>query len=265
MDLSNPRVMGIINVTPDSFYYGSRHVELTEILKCAEKMLKDGADFLDVGGYSSRPGAEDIPVEEELRRVSDPIVAMAREFPEALITVDTFRSQVAGAALGSGACLVNDISGGDLDPHMMDLVGKHGVPYIAMHMRGTPQTMKQLSQYDDLLGEVVLSFAQKLEKAREAGIKDIIFDPGFGFAKTIDQNFYLLNHVDYLRSLDRPVMVGISRKSFIYKSLNSTPEQAVNGTTVLNTVALLKGASILRVHDVKEAVEAVKLVNQLMT
>lgn len=263
MDLSEPRVMGIINITPDSFYTGSRKQQLSEVLKHAEKMLDEGADFLDVGGYSSRPGAEDISAEEEISRVAEPVGALVREFPDTPVSIDTFRSPVAKAAMDQGAALINDISGGDLDDEMMAVAGIWKVPYIAMHMRGTPRTMKQLTGYNDLVREVILSFAQKLERAKAAGIHDVIFDPGFGFAKTIDQNFYLLKHVDYLRSLGRPVLVGISRKSFIYKTLNTVSDHALNGTTVLNTVALLKGASILRVHDVREAVEIVRLLNQL--
>lgn len=255
--------MGIINLTPDSFYAHSRQQHVSDILCSAEQMLADGASFLDIGGYSSRPGAEDISVEEEIKRVADPVRQLSREFPEAVISIDTFRSAVAKVAVEEGAAVVNDISGGELDESMMEEVAKLKVPYIAMHMRGTPQTMKQKTDYEDLLGEISISFSRKLTKAEEAGIKDVVIDPGFGFAKTVNQNFFLLSHVNFLKHLERPILIGISRKSMIYKTLDITSEEALNGTTVLNTVALLQGASILRVHDVKEAVEAVKLVNQL--
>lgn len=263
VDLSIPKVMGIINVTPDSFYAGSRKQREEDVLRTAEKMLKEGATFLDVGGYSSRPGAENIPVEEEKRRVLEPVKWIAVNFPEAIISIDTFRSEVATEAVACGASLVNDISGGDLDEGMIREVARLKVPYISMHMRGTPQTMKQKTDYNDLISEIADSFSTKLKKAEEAGIKDVIIDPGFGFAKTVKQNFFLLSHVNYLRSIGRPILVGVSRKSMVCKTLKIASEEALNGTTVLNTVALLQGASILRVHDVKEAVEAVKLVNQL--
>lgn len=226
-------------------------------------MLKEGATFLDIGGYSSRPGALDISPEEEVDRILEPITELSHQFPEAIISVDTFRSQVAVKAVEAGAHMVNDISAGNLDSEMLLTVGRLKVPYIAMHMRGTPQTMKQQTQYDDLLKEVVYYFSERIKAAKAAGIKDIIIDPGFGFAKTIQQNFYLLDNVDYLQHVGHLVLVGLSRKSMIYKTLNIPAEHALNGTTVLNTVALSKGASILRVHDVKEAVETIKLVKQL--
>lgn len=263
MDLSSPKVMGIINVTPDSFYSGSRKQTDSEVFYQAERMLKEGASFLDVGGYSSRPGATDISIEEEVQRVQLAIDGIITRFPEAIVSVDTFRSEVAKAAVDAGASMVNDISAGMLDDQMLETVGKLKVPYIAMHMRGAPQNMKELSKYDDLLKEVMQYFSERLVKIREAGIKDVVIDPGFGFAKTIEQNYYLLNHVDYLKKLDLPMLVGVSRKSMIYKLLNISAEDALNGTTVLNTLALLKGASILRVHDVKEAMESIKLINQL--
>lgn len=255
--------MGIINVTPDSFFSGSRKIDLDAILQTAGKMLEEGADFLDLGGYSSRPGATDISVEEEIGRVIDPIKTIIDRFPEANISIDTFRSEVARKAVETGASMVNDISAGHLDESMLSTVADMGVPYIAMYMRGTPQTMKELTKYDDLLHEVVKYFSSVLHDCNRLGIKDVIIDPGFGFAKTAEQSFDLLNKLDHFHHLDRPVLVGISRKSMIYRTLNSTAEEALNGTTVLNTVALLKGAQILRVHDVKEAVEAIKLVNEL--
>lgn len=263
IDLETPRIMGIVNTTPDSFFVSSRRQQVSEILQTAERMLKDGADFLDIGGYSSRPDAEDISEEDESGRVLGSIEALVREFPQVIISIDTFRSGVARRAVECGAGMVNDISGGDLDPGMMRVVGELGVPFIAMHMRGTPQTMKQKAHYDDLIVEITHSLSKKILQARDTSITDIIVDPGFGFAKTVEQNFFLLNNVDYLKCLDRPFLVGISRKSMIYKTLNIDAETALNGTTVLNTVALLKGASILRVHDVKEAVEVIKLIKQL--
>lgn len=264
LDLSVPKVMGILNVTPDSFYRGSRQQTMADLLRSADKMLNEGATFLDIGGYSTRPGAEDIDVKDEIKRVLEPIRQVASRFPEAIISIDTFRSEVASEAIGAGAHIVNDISAGMLDDRMLERVGKMGVPYIAMHMRGTPQNMKQKTGYEDLLGVMTHYFSERILAAKIAGIKDIIIDPGFGFAKTVEQNFYLLNRVEYLKHLGHPLLIGVSRKSMVYKTLNIEAEAALNGTTVLNTVALLKGTSILRVHDVKEAVEAVKLVNQII-
>lgn len=255
--------MGIINVTPDSFFSGSRKTAIAEILKLAESMLIDGATFLDIGGYSSRPRAKDITTAEELERVIQPIESIVNKFPKAIISIDTFRSEVAKQAVSVGASLVNDISAGNLDSGMLSAVAEMNVPYIAMHMRGTPQNMKELNKYDDLIQEVMKYFSSVVHDCNQLGIKDVIIDPGFGFAKTADQSFDLLKELDHFHHLDRPLMVGISRKSMIYRTLNSTAEEVLNGTTVLNTVALLKGAAILRVHDVKEAVEAVKLVNRL--
>lgn len=263
VDLSKPKVMGILNITPDSFFSGSRHQTLADILLKADQMISEGACFLDVGGYSSRPGAQDISTAEEVSRVTAPIEAIKKRFPEVIVSIDTFRSAVAKAAVDSGANMVNDISAGNLDSQMIPEVGKMRVPYIAMHMRGTPQTMKDQTSYDDLLKELTIYFSERIAVGHKAGINDLIIDPGFGFAKTVEQNFYLLNHVEYLKNLGLPILIGVSRKSMVYKSLNIDAEDALNGTTVLNTVALLKGASILRVHDVKEAIEAVDLVNQL--
>lgn len=263
LDLSTPRVMGILNVTPDSFYASSRQAEMDQVLTTAEKMLAEGATFLDVGGYSSRPGAQNISGAEEIDRVVPVIVELARSFPKALISVDTFRAEVARRAVEAGAHMVNDISAGKLDGEMLPTVAALKVPYIAMHMRGTPQNMKEFTEYGNLLTDVMAYFAERIAAARLAGIKDIIIDPGFGFAKTVSQNFELLAQMEHLLHLGCPLLVGVSRKSMIYKTLNISPEEAMNGTTVLNTVALGRGASILRVHDVKEAVEAVKLVNQL--
>ncbi|EMR04523.1 dihydropteroate synthase [Cesiribacter andamanensis] len=259
LDLSQPRVMGIINVTPDSFYAGSRLGSETELLRQAERMLAEGADLLDVGGYSTRPGAADVLPEEEQERVCRAIGSLVRTFPEAHISVDTFRAGVAAAAVAEGACLINDIGGGELDADMFTTVARLQVPYILMHMRGTPQTMAGLNQYEDLLKEIIDYFAERLNKLRALGVKDIIADPGFGFAKNIDQNYLLLQNLRLLTVLNVPLLVGISRKSLIWKKLGITPEEAGNGSTVLNTLALTEGAHILRVHDVKQAVEAVRL------
>lgn len=257
--MSIRRVMGIINVTPDSFYDGGRTFGLREVVAQAETMLSAGAFFLDIGGYSSRPGAEEITVDEEIKRVIPAIEAILKNFPQALISIDTFRSEVAAAAVHSGACIVNDISGGLLDENMLSTVGKLKVPYILMHMRGTPQTMTQKTDYENVTRDVLYYFSERIAAARAQGISDIIADPGFGFAKTRQQSFQLLNDLELFKHLDTPILVGVSRKSMIYKSLEITPQEALNGTTSLNTVALLKGASILRVHDVKEAVECIKL------
>lgn len=259
LDLTQPRVMGILNVTPDSFYEGSRQHGEKELLLQAEKMLAEGADILDIGGYSSRPGATDISEEEEWQRVGMAVKLLVKHFPEAPLSVDTFRADVARKAVLEGAALINDISGGELDPAMFDTIARLQVPYILMHMRGTPQNMKELNHYDNLLHEIFDYFAAKLNKLRALGVHDIVIDPGFGFAKNIAQNYELLQNIGYFSALGVPVLVGLSRKSLIYKKLNISPAEALNGTTVLNTIGLMQGASILRVHDVKEAVEAVKL------
>lgn len=255
--------MGILNITPDSFFTRSRFTTETEILQQAEKMLSEGATFLDVGGYSSRPDAADIAVEEEVERVIKAIKVIIKEFPTAFISIDTFRAEVARQAVREGAVMINDISAGELDHTMYDTVAELKVPYIAMHMRGTPQTMKELTQYSNLVKELVDYFVDKINRLKVSGVHDIIIDPGFGFAKTIGQNFEVLSHLDHLRHLDKPILAGLSRKSMIWKTLGITAEEALNGTTALNMTALMKGASILRVHDVKEAVEAVKLASSL--
>ncbi len=259
IELSNPKVMGIINVTLDSFYDGGKTFSEKEILKQAEKMLLEGATFLDIGGYSTRPGADEISESEEIKRVVKAIESILKNFPEALISVDTFRSEVAKKAVHAGATIINDISGGTLDAEMYKTVAKLKVPYILMHMRGTPKTMTKLTDYKNVTFEVLKHLSEKIALARAEGINDIIADPGFGFAKTREQSFQLLNNLELFQNLDVPILVGVSRKSFIYKTLKSSAENALNGTTSLNTIALLKGASILRVHDVKEAVECVKL------
>lgn len=255
--------MGIINITPDSFYSGSRFESEKEILMQAERMLTEGATFLDLGAYSSRPGADDISVEEELNRMLPAIELILKEFPEAIISVDTFRSEVASKSIRAGAAMINDISAGKLDEKMLSVVAENQVPYIMMHMKGTPQSMKDLNQYEDLVSEVLFYFSERIRAARELGINDIIIDPGFGFAKNIDQNFELLSKLELFNNLELPLLVGVSRKSMIWKKLNISATEALNGTSVLNTAALLKGANILRVHDVKEAVECIKLTREL--
>ncbi|MEM9895916.1 MAG: dihydropteroate synthase [Bacteroidota bacterium] len=258
-----PMVMGVINVTPDSFFVESRKTALVDILKDAENMLEEGAAIIDIGGYSSRPGATDISIEEEIRRIEKPILQLAKEFPNAVISIDTFRSEVASAAVGHGAKMINDISAGNLDQKMLPTVSSLKVPYIGMHMKGTPQTMKDMAQYEDVLIDVRKYFSKLKAECVRQGINDLIIDPGFGFAKTPPHGFELLSKLELLDALDCPVLIGVSRKSMIYKTLEIDAANSLNGTTVLNTIALLKGASILRVHDVRPAVEAIKLVQQL--
>lgn len=261
MSLDQPRLMGVLNVTPDSFFDGGHYEDEKSILAHVEKMISEGADFIDVGGYSSRQGADEVNVEEELKRTIPIIHAIRKTFPECIISIDTFRTEVARQAIEEGALMINDISGGELDKGMIDLIAKHRIPYILMHMRGTPQTMNSKAVYESVLKELITYFQSKLQQLRAKGIIDVIVDPGFGFAKTVDQNFELLKHLDDFRILEQPLLVGLSRKSLIWRSLDTTPEDALNGTTILNTVALLKGASILRIHDVRQAAEAIKLIN----
>ncbi|MGB3776805.1 MAG: dihydropteroate synthase [Tunicatimonas sp.] len=257
--------MGILNVTPDSFYDGGRFFrDEAQLLRQVESMLTEGATFIDIGGYSSRPGAAEVTEEEEKRRVVQTVAAVAKRFPEALLSVDTFRASVAREAVAAGAKMVNDITGGAGDEAMLRTVGELLVPYVLMHMRGTPQTMQTLTKYDDLVVELIDDFQQRLNALQAHRVRDVIIDPGFGFAKTIDQNFTLLSHLDAFRALGVPILAGLSRKSTIYRTLGVGPEEALNGTTVLNTVALLKGASILRVHDVREAVEAIQLMQHIV-
>lgn len=253
-------VMGILNVTPDSFYPGSRAVSVKEILKRAAGMISQGADIIDIGAVSTRPGAKDIPQEEELSRLRTAIGIIKAELPGTRISVDTYRSQVAEEVIEKyGADLINDISGGDLDRGMFPLIARTGVPYILMHMRGTPQTMAKLAEYGDVVAELKEYFRQKLINLQELGVRDIILDPGFGFAKTPEHNFQILNRLESFKEFDLPLLVGLSRKSMIYRTLGTDPEAAGNGTTVLQTIALMKGARILRTHDVREAREAVIL------
>lgn len=255
--------MGILNITPDSFFAGSRATTEDAILTMAEKMLSDGAVMLDVGGYSSRPGAADVSAEEEKARVVSTIKLLIQRFPSVIISIDTFRAEVAHEAVHAGASIINDISAGELDANMFQTVAELKVPYIAMHMRGTPATMSTLTQYDHLVKDIAQYFAEKVATLTALGVQDIIVDPGFGFAKTIDQNFELLNHLDYFQALGKPLLAGLSRKSMIWKTLDIKPDAALTGTTALNMAALLKGASILRVHDVYEAVQTVKLFSKL--
>lgn len=259
--LDTPKVMGILNVTPDSFFDGGLYKAEKAILSQTEKMLHFGAAIIDVGGYSTRPGAEEISIGEEVSRVVKAIDTILKHFPETKISVDTFRSKVAKVAVEHGAVMVNDVSGGSLDSDMFATVAALRVPYVLMHMRGNPKNMQQFTSYDNLLSEMVIYFQEKVSNLQEAGVKDIIIDPGFGFAKTIAQNYEILKNLNYFEILNLPLLVGLSRKSTIYKSLRIQPEEALNGTTVLNTIALMNGASFLRVHDVKEATEAIKLYN----
>lgn len=259
MPLSSPKLMGIINLTADSFYDGGKIKSDRDLLTTVENMVREGVDILDIGAYSSRPGATDIPMREEWNKAVAGIETVLNNFPDAIISIDTFRATVAKGALERGASIVNDISGGSLDPGMFDLIAEEKAPYIMMHMRGTPQTMANLTDYDHLVSNIIDYFNAKVKELRSRGVKDIIIDPGFGFAKTKQQNFELLNKLELLRMLDVPMLCGVSRKSMIFKELNITPDEALNGTTALNMACLMKGASILRVHDVKEAKEAIRL------
>ncbi len=261
--LDKPVVMGIINLTPDSFYSGSRKQATDEVLVQAEKMLKEGATILDMGAQSTRPGSERVSAEEELNRLLYPLEAISKEFPEAYISVDTFYAAVAKAAVESGACIVNDISAGSLDPAMISTVASLSVPYVLMHMKGSPQNMQQHTDYTDVSREVLDFLIWKKAEMEEAGIRDIIIDPGFGFAKNAAQNFTLLKNIHLFSLLGAPLLLGISRKSFIWKTLGVSPEQALEGTIAMNTAGLMGGACILRVHDVKEAVQTIQLVSAL--
>ena len=257
-------MMGIINITPDSFYKGSRYQTDVEILKAAVRMMDEGADIIDVGGYSSRPGATDISPEEECKRVFQALALITRELPEAIISVDTFRAEVAREAImGYGAHMINDISGGDADNEMFSVVEKLNVPYIIMHMKGVPGAMQVNPVYDDVVADVLKWFGERIFRLRSAGVKDIIIDPGFGFGKTVDHNFELLRRLGDFSIAGLPVLIGVSRKSMIWKTLKITADEALNGTTVLNTIALVNGADILRVHDVREAVQTIKLINKI--
>jgi len=257
--------MGILNVTPNSFYDGNRYNSENLILAQVEKMLREGATFIDLGAYSSKPNAELVSEEEEIARLIPVLQIILKHFPDTILSIDTFRSHVAKISLDSGAAIINDISAGTIDENMFGVVAHFHAPYIMMHMRGTPQTMTGLTQYDDIVKEMLYYFSEKIATARSVGIHDLIIDPGFGFAKTLDQNYEVLQKMELFQNLDYPILAGISRKSMVYKVLESSADQALNGTTVLNTIALSKGANILRVHDVKEAVESVKLFEKMTT
>lgn len=263
IDLSQPKIMGILNVTPDSFFDGGKYKDESQLLQQAEKMLAEGADFIDIGAYSSKPNAEFVPEGEEHTRIVPIIEIVLKHFPDTLISVDTFRAAVAKACAESGAVIVNDISAGMLDDKMLETIGQLKVPYIMMHMRGTPQTMVKLTKYDDIVKEMLFYFSERIATARSFGINDIIIDPGFGFAKTLDQNYEVLSKMELFQMTGLPILAGISRKSMIYKLLGTTPQEALNGTTALNIIGLTKGANILRVHDVKEAKEVLKIFENL--
>lgn len=262
LDLSSPKVMGIVNITPDSFYDGGETLSIAKALEQTGRMLDEGATFIDLGAYSSRPNAIHISSEEEIERLIPALKAIVKEYPEAVISIDTFRSTVARAAIEEGAHIINDISGGEMDQDMFKTAAALKVPYILMHMKGTPQTMVSESQYTDIFDEVYQYFLTKIHTLKQLGVIDIILDPGFGFAKTADQSFELLGKMDQFKLLELPVLAGMSRKSMISKTLNTDAASALNGTTVANTIALLKGAKILRVHDVKEALEAIMIVEK---
>jgi len=261
IDLSTKKIMGILNITPDSFYQGSRVQMIDEVLKKTDQFLKEGADFIDIGGYSSRPGAKEISLDTELQRIIEPINQVHANFPEAIISIDTFRPEVASKAIEAGASMINDITAGGINEKMFEIVASYDVPYIIMHMKESPKTMQLNPQYEDVVMEVVRFFSAKIEKLKKLGISDIIIDPGFGFGKTSTHNFQLLKNLGELKLLNIPVMVGLSRKSMVYKTLNISPDEALNGTTALNTIALLNGADVLRVHDAKEAKQVIELVD----
>jgi dihydropteroate synthase len=264
LDLRHPRIMGIINVTEDSFYPGSRYTSDDEILAIAGKMLEEGADILDIGGCSTRPGALDVPEEDEKKRVCRATELILGRYPGAVISVDTYRASVAGeAVINSGAAIINDISGGEMDKGMFPLVIRLNVPYIMMHMQGTPETMQSEPHYDDVVSDILFWFGQRIAQLQQAGVKDIILDPGFGFGKTIRHNFEILGRLNDFQIAGLPLLAGLSRKSMIWRTLNITPESALNGTSALNMTALMKGASILRVHDVKEAKEVITLFEKI--
>jgi dihydropteroate synthase len=263
IDLITPKVMGILNVTPNSFFDGGKYKNGSDMLSQVEKMLNDGATFIDIGAYSSKPNAEFVSEAEELQRIVPIVHLILEHFPETLISIDTFRSEVAKVCIENGAAIINDISAGNLDAKMMETIAKYNVPFIMMHLRGTPQTMQTMTHYENIVKEILFYFSERIAKARSFGINDLIIDPGFGFAKTLEQNYEVLQKMELFEMLELPLLAGFSRKSMIYKTLHSTAEEALNGTSVLNTIALTKGAKILRVHDVKEAMECVSLFNKM--
>lgn len=264
MDLSQPKVMGILNATPDSFYAQSRLQTEKEIILRLQEMENEGASIMDIGAYSSRPNAQHISIEEEMERLRNCLTLVNKECPNAIVSIDTFRADIAKMCVEEyGAAMINDISAGNMDKQMFATIAQLEVPYIIMHMQGTPQDMQSAPHYDNLLKEVFYYFSEKISKLRDLGVKDIILDPGFGFGKTLEHNYQLMNHLEEFSTFELPLLVGISRKSMIYKLLGTSPEEALNGTTALNTISLLKGANILRVHDVKAAVEAVNIVEKM--
>lgn len=264
LDLSQPRVMGILNVTPDSFYAGSRTQTEAEIVRRVKQIVSEGAAIIDIGAYSSRPNADNVSAREEMERLRMGLKILFEIQPDAVVSVDTFRADVARMCVEEyGVAIINDIAAGEMDANMFHTVAALNVPYIMMHMQGTPQSMQQHPHYDNLLKEVFLFFARKVQQLRDLGVKDIILDPGFGFGKTMEHNYELLSHLEEFRIFELPLLVGVSRKSMIYRLLDITPQEALNGTTVLDTICLLKGADILRVHDVKEAVETVRIVQAM--
>ena len=264
MDLSEPQVMGILNVTPDSFYAGSRAETERDITQRIHQIVNEGASIIDIGAYSSRPNAQHISAEEEMSRLRTGLELIRKHYPEAIVSVDTFRADIARMCVEEyGVAIINDISAGNMDKQMFTTIAQLGIPYIIMHMKGTPQNMQENPHYDHFLKEIFYYFSEKVQKLRDLGAKDIIIDPGFGFGKTIEHNYELMNHLEEFHLFELPILVGISRKSMIYKLLGITPEEALNGTTALNTIALTKGAHILRVHDVKEAVETVRIVEKM--
>lgn len=264
LDLSTPCVMGILNITPDSFYAGSRMQTETEIARRVTQIIAEGAGIIDIGAYSSRPNAENVSVKEEMERLRAGLEILYKVQPDAIVSVDTFRADVARMCVEEyGVAIINDIAAGEMDEEMFRIVARLNVPYIMMHMQGTPQSMQQHPHYDNLLKDIFQYFARKVQQLRDLGMKDIILDPGFGFGKTLEHNYELLSHLEEFRIFELPLLVGVSRKSMIYRLLGTTPQEALNGTTVLDTICLLKGANILRVHDVREAVETVKIVEAM--
>jgi dihydropteroate synthase len=263
IDLSTPKVMGILNITPNSFFDGGKYKNENELIKRVEKMLLEGATFIDVGAYSSKPNAEFVSEEEEISRIIPVVNVLQKQFPKSIISIDTFRSKVAKQCIENGAAMINDISAGLLDTKMLETIALHNVPYIMMHMKGTPQNMQTLTQYENIIKEVLFYFSERISEARSYGINDLIVDPGFGFSKTLEQNYTVLQKFEMFQMLELPLLAGISRKSMIYKTLETDANNALNGTTVLNTIALTKGAKILRVHDVKEAIDCVRLFNKM--
>lgn len=264
LDLSTPCVMGILNVTPDSFYAGSRKQTEKEISERVDRILTEGAKIIDIGAYSSRPNAENISSQEEMKRLRTGLEVILKEHPDAIVSVDTFRADVARMCVEEyGVAIINDIAAGEMDVDMLRTVAELNIPYIMMHMQGTPQNMQKAPHYDDLLKEIFLYFSKKVQQLRDWGVKDIVLDPGFGFGKTMEQNYELLAHLDEFHLFDLPLLVGVSRKSMIYQLLGTSPQEALNGTTALDTICLLKGANIIRVHDVREAVETIRIVEAM--